>query len=275
MHEHWRRVLEIRTPEGIAFAIPLAGAAARFLAWLIDCAVYIGILSALAAIVAIIGIALPDFSTAFYLLGFFLLGHSYNIVLEWFWRGQTIGKRILRIRVIDIQGLKLQFTQVVIRNLFRSLDAMPLLYLAGGAALWISARHQRLGDLAANTLVIRQPRIDSPDFERAATQKYNSFEAYPHIEARLRQQTSPEEAALALEALLRRDHLEPGAAVTLFRELAAHFREKAAFPEEATFGLSDEQYLRNVVATLYGAARGKPRRPSAAGQRGQAAMQRP
>ena len=77
--------------------------------------------------------------------------------------------------------------------------------------------------------------------------KYNSLRQFPHLTARLRQRVSPGEAAIALQAVLRRDEFEPASRVELFGDLASHFRETVAFPEEATDGVADEQYVRNVV----------------------------
>ena len=91
-----------------------------------------------------------------------------------------------------------------------------------------------------------------PDFDQLlAAGKYNSLRSHPHLVARLRQSATPTEAAVALQALLRRDEFEPVARVELFGELAAHFRAKVEFPPEATDGVGDEQYLRNVVDMLY------------------------
>ena len=81
--------------------------------------------------------------------------------------------------------------------------------------------------------------------------KYNSLREHPHLGARLRQRTSPAEAALALQAILRRDTLEPAARLEVFAEIAEHFRAKVPFPAEITTALADEQYVRNVVDVLY------------------------
>jgi hypothetical protein len=67
----------------------------------------------------------------------------------------------------------------------------------------------------------------------------------------LRQNVSPAEADTALQALLRRDEFDPVARVELFGELALHFRAKVEFPAEATDGVADEQFLRNVVDVIY------------------------
>ncbi len=158
---------------------------------------------------------------------------------------------MLRLRVVDAQGLRLQFNQIVMRNLLRFVDCLPLLYFVGGVACLMNRKCQRLGDLAANTIVVRYPRVTEPDLEQLLAGKFNSLRQYPHLEARLRQRISPAEAVVLLQALLRRDEFDPEARVELFHELAEHFRAKAEFPPEATDGITDEQYVRNVTDVLY------------------------
>ena len=153
--------------------------------------------------------------------------------------------------VVDAEGMRLQFDQVATRNLLRVLDALPVIYFVGGVACWINRKCQRLGDVAANTVVIRAPELAEPDLDQVLAGKFNSLRQYPHLAARLRQRVTPAEAGVALQALLRRDHFEPAARIGLFAELAEHFRAKVEFPAEATDGVADEQYLRNVVDVIY------------------------
>ena len=181
------------------------------------------------------------------IIGFFIVSIGYGILTEWYWHGQTLGKRLLRLRVMDEQGLRLQFSQIVIRNLLRFVDSLPALYLVGGLACLFNKRAQRLGDFAANTVVVWNPRIAEPDLNQLLESKYNSFREYPHIEARLRQNVVPLEAQIAVESIVRRNDLEPGARVELFHELSDYFKSIVSFPQAATDGISDEQYVRNVV----------------------------
>jgi hypothetical protein len=152
---------------------------------------------------------------------------------------------------VDSQGLRLQFNQIVTRNLLRFVDSLPALYLVGGIVSLLNPACQRLGDIAANTIVIRNPRLVEPDLDQLLAGKYNSLRQYPHLAARLRQQILPAAAALAVQALLRRDEFDPVARVELLAQLAGHFRARVEFPPEATDGITDEQYLRNVVDILY------------------------
>jgi hypothetical protein len=158
---------------------------------------------------------------------------------------------LLRLRVVDAQGLRLQFNQIVIRNLLRFVDSLPVLYLVGGVVSLLNRRFQRLGDIAANTIVIRAPKLSQPDLDQIMAGKFNSLRRHPHLIARLRQRVSPGEAAVALQAVLRRDAFEPEARVELFSEMARHFAAQVAFPAEATEGITDEQYVRNIVDVLY------------------------
>ncbi|HMJ66956.1 MAG TPA: RDD family protein [Candidatus Binatia bacterium] len=241
----------IRTPEGISFAQTLAGPMSRFLAWGIDCAIIIGLSWATGMALGLFGLISPDFAQALMALSYFVISIGYGILLEWIWRGQTMGKRVLRLRVVDAEGLRLQINQVVIRNLLRFVDMLPAFYLVGGVVSLLNRRYQRLGDIAANTVVVRAPKLTEPDLDQLLAGKYNSLREHPHLEARLRQRVSPAEAAVAMRALLRREGLDPRARVELFGELAEHFRAVVTFPPESVEGMPDEQYVRNVVDVLY------------------------
>jgi len=243
--------LIIKTPEGIEFSLQLAGPLTRFLAWAVDLGTIIAIISILNVVFGILGILSRDLAMAANIIGFFFVSIGYGIITEWYWNGQTLGKKLLRLRVMDEQGLRLQFSQIVIRNLLRFVDSLPALYLVGGLVCLCNRRAQRLGDFAANTIVTWNPLISEPDLNQLLEGKYNSFREYPHLEARLRQHVTPPEAQIAVQSILRRDDLESQARVWLFRDLSAYFQSIVSFPQEATDGISDEQYVRNVVEALY------------------------
>lgn len=244
-------ILTIKTPEGVLFSYVLASPVTRMLAWIVDSLCVLFVLSLMNVALVLFSLLAPDLVGAFYYLGAFVISIGYSIALEWYWRGQTLGKRLFRLRVVDAQGLRLQFNQIVMRNLVRFADALPLFYLVGGTACVISRYRQRLGDLAANTVVIRSPKLTEPDLDQILAGKFNSLRKYPHLAARLRQKAGPDEAALALHAILRRDEFAPEARLALFGDIARHFASLVAFPEDATEGISDEQYVRNVVDVLY------------------------
>ena len=243
--------LRIRTPEGVEFTRPLAGPFIRLLAWLVDFLILLGALLAFSSGAQVLRLISRDAAEALNLVGFFVLPTAYGFVFEWYGRGRTIGKRLLRLRVVDAQGLKLTFGQVVLRNLLRAVDFLPAFYFLGGVSSVLSSRCQRLGDIAAGTVVVRQPKSEEPDLHHLLADKFNSLRTQAHLAARLRQQVGPAEASIALQALLRRDQLDPAARVELYRDLAEQFRRQVEFPAELVEGISDEQYIRNVVDILY------------------------
>lgn len=243
--------LHIRTPEGIVFSQVLAGPVSRAVAWILDAMLINAVLSTLQYILRIFDFLSPGLGYTFYIICYFVASIGYFIACEWWWRGQTVGKRVLRLRVVDAEGLRLQFHQVVTRNLLRFVDDLPLLYFLGGLVSWFNGHCQRLGDIAANTVVIRQPQVGQPDLSQLLAGKFNSLRLHPHLAARLRQRVGPAEAAIALQAILRRDEFEPIARVRFFGELAQHFAAKSEFPADVTEGMADEQFIRNVVDVVY------------------------
>jgi uncharacterized RDD family membrane protein YckC len=253
--------LRIRTPEGITFAYQLAGPVTRCLAWIIDLTTVFALCLAVTTGMAAAGALSPDLAQASAALALFVVPVAYGIALEWLWRGQTVGKKILRLRVMDADGLRLQFHQVLMRNLVRFADLLPGPYLVGGLACLLSPKAQRLGDLAAGTIVVHHRKPLEPDLEQLLGTKFNSLRAQPHLCARLRQRTSPDEARLALQALMRRDEFDPAARVQLFAEMAAHFKALAHFPTELLEAMPDEQFVRNVVDVLFRTSEVKPRVP--------------
>jgi hypothetical protein len=157
---------------------------------------------------------------------------------------------------MDEEGLHLRFSQVVVRNLLRLIDIVPGFYLVGGVVCLLTRKSQRLGDIAAGTVVIRQPRVAEPDISQLLGGKYNSLLDYRHLGARLKQRIPARIATVALDAVLRRDQMDSSARLEVFAELSAHFKSLVVFPDEAIEQLSDEQYVRNVVEILFsGSAR--------------------
>lgn len=244
-------LLRVRTPEGVAFTFRLASPVLRAGALMIDWVTVSAAWSVLAVLFSLLNLLSADVAGMAATIGYFVVSQGYGIATEWLWRGQTIGKRVLRLRVVDARGLRLTFSQVALRNLLRFVDGLPLFYLVGGIAALVNSRSQRLGDLAADTLVVWEPAEPAPDFALLRGEKYNSLRAHAPAVARLRHAVSPAEARAAWSALARRDLLEADARVRLFAELAAHFRALAAAPAEVAEGVADEQFVRNVVDVLY------------------------
>jgi len=243
--------LRLQTPEGVTFAFRLASPMTRLLARAIDTAAILVIWSTVSALVAMMVTTVStSLAMGLLTLGFFVLQQGYAMVLESRWQGQTLGKRVLGLRVLDQRGFPAATSQIIVRNLLRFVDVMPMAYLLGGAVMTGTRHLQRLGDIAAGTVVIRAERDRLPDARRVRPDRFNSLRRYPAAMARLRQTIRPAEARLAYRALLRRDEFEPEARVRLFAELAEYIQELVPLPAEATENLSPEAFLRNVVDVL-------------------------
>lgn len=243
--------LRIVTPEGVSFALPLASPLRRLYAVMLDLVLVIVLNMAMFTLSAMTIAFAGFFGFAIYFLINFVFTFGYFIFCEWRWKGQTPGKKMMGIQVMDAEGLRLQFSQIVIRNLMRVVDQLPLLYLVGGIAAVLHSQGKRLGDLVANTIVIRKEKLQEPEWDQIKTDKYNSLRKYPHLAGRLRQLATPMEIELALQAILRRTDFRPEERLSLFAFLAEHFKSYKVFPEEAEVGLTDEQYIRNLVELLY------------------------
>ncbi len=247
----FQKKLTIRIPEGVEFCMPVADPLVRGMALLVDFAFKILISALLSSVFWIATFLFTDLASSLWMLCSFLVTLFYPVFFEWHWRGQTPGKRMFKLRVVDSRGLNLTFPQVLIRNLLRLVDMLPAAYVLGGTVALFSRMGQRLGDLAAGTVVVSARTVAIPDLEALKPAQYNSLRDFAYLCARMRQLTAPEEALLVANAILRRDQLDPEARLGVFRALRRYFEKKAVYPENLTLGMSDEQYLRNVADILF------------------------
>lgn len=150
----------IATPELVAFNYEIAGIGSRFVAALLDLLVAIAILIAVGAVAAFSANATGNTTLAIllFVMGAFALTYGYFWASEYAFNGQTLGKRAARLRVVGTSGEPISFSQAGIRNLIRFVDFLPGWYAAGLVCLFINGRGQRLGDLAAGTVVVRERR---------------------------------------------------------------------------------------------------------------------
>ncbi len=161
--------LNIDTPELVAIEMPLAGIGSRFIAILVDYLIWGAAFTLLIALAAIIipavhvfGEVSANWAVGIFFLIVFLLQWGYFALFEAFGNGRTPGKRAAGIRVIHQSGRGISFIESLARNLVRFVDYMPGFYAVGVVAIFVSRRHQRLGDMVAGTLVVRDREIEPP-----------------------------------------------------------------------------------------------------------------
>ena len=151
---------EIETPENVILTFQIAGPGSRIGAFLADLCLQIVIATALVfclgAAFPVLGASLP---TGAFLIGLFLLEWGYGALFEGLYRGQTPGKRLFQLRVIKDVGSPISFYDATLRNLVRAADFFPFGYGAGLICMTATKRLQRIGDLVAGTIVIRDERL--------------------------------------------------------------------------------------------------------------------
>ncbi len=175
--------LIIETPERVPLEFALASIGNRFLAVAIDHFIqYLSIflISWFALSLAGSGFSevvdapdrllteMPKWTIAVLIVVLFLIFAGYFIAFEWLWNGQTPGKRLLKLRVIRDDGRPLTLWEAIARNLLRIGDAVPgfivPIYSVGLIVIFLSGRDQRLGDIFAGTVVIRERTDEAPTF---------------------------------------------------------------------------------------------------------------
>lgn len=144
----------IATPEGVELRLPVAGLASRSLAWLIDALIKMAALTGLSIVLRLLG----EFGFGVMLVSMFGVLWFYNVLFEVLHHGATPGKRALGLRVMNANGTPVGWPGSLIRNLIRFVDSLPGCYAFGCFSVLLSRNFQRLGDLAAGTIVVYQPR---------------------------------------------------------------------------------------------------------------------
>ncbi|MCK4659201.1 MAG: RDD family protein, partial [Phycisphaerae bacterium] len=150
----------------------------------------------------------------------FVLLFGYYVFFEMLLHGQTPGKRALKIRVIRDDGTPMGGMDVVVRNLIRAVDFLPVFYGLGGLVMFFSSMHKRLGDIAAGTIVVKEAALD---YRASADKKY----VVPAMVAPVgNRELTPAERRVLTGFVRRRGELLPEARLQLAQRLAMPLFEK-------------------------------------------------
>ncbi len=155
--------IEIITPENIAFSYLLAGPFRRLSAFVVDCACIVGIIVAAWILMPFIAYFCGGTPAGIYVGGMlvftFALSWFYGAFFETVWNGRTPGKRMTGLRVLTVEGQPISAFQAFLRNVLRLADLQPGLFgLVGVVSCTSNDRFQRLGDIAAGTMVVVEDR---------------------------------------------------------------------------------------------------------------------
>ncbi|TFW27691.1 RDD family protein [Massilia arenosa] len=145
--------LSLTTPEGVRLHLVPAGPPVRALAWAVDFALFIGVVTLVSMF-----LASSRLGYGLYLILLFVTYWAYPVLCEVYAGGATVGKRVAGIEVVQDNGLPVRFRESALRNLLLVADFLPLMYATGLVAMLFDARFRRVGDLAAGTMVVYRDR---------------------------------------------------------------------------------------------------------------------
>lgn len=231
--------ISFTTPEGLEIEMNLAGLGSRIGAAIVD-SIILGILLILAAF-GLFGLAdvvdSPLLVAGVSALVISLLVIGYFVAFEALNDGRTPGKSMFSLRAVGIDGEPVSFGASVVRNLLRLVDLFPALPILGPISILVSEHNQRIGDLAARTVVVRESR-------RAA----HVPSAVPRVEPDTRLDVSgvsPADLEFARRFLDRRNDLTPAKRIEFADDLVGRFRRSV--PGLDSEG-SAERIIEQVVA---------------------------
>ena len=226
----------ISTPEGVQLALGLAGIGSRFMAVLIDYAI-----CGVAYVLLLLGslaIGSGTLATIVSVTVVLVINVAYFTIFEAFGGGRTLGKRVTGLRVVTSGGGQVGLRASLIRNIIRVLEA-ALLYVPAIVSVLVTRDNQRLGDLAAGTIVVREAkavRVAAPAPPQVAPEALASWDVTG---------VGEEESSAVRAFLERRAQLRPGARRALAQQLAGRLRPLVA---GARPGLDDETFLEHLAA---------------------------
>jgi uncharacterized RDD family membrane protein YckC len=229
----------IATPEGVELELVLAGLASRFIAELFDALILGAVLVAMVVVAALAGGGAGALILVVVLGGFLLVTVVYHVAFEVLACGRTPGKRWAGLRVVLEGGGPVDLRASLVRNLVRLIEGIALFYVPAVVAVLATRRNQRLGDLAAGTLVIREPGR-APSVPGPASPTIAAAAAGGDVSA-----ITADDLAAVRTFLARREQFTPASRRGLARELADRLGPKVAGPRPDT---PPEAVLEGIAA---------------------------
>ncbi|HEX7134026.1 MAG TPA: RDD family protein [Iamia sp.] len=241
--------ITVSTPEGVDLDLVVAGLGSRFMSSLVDSALQAALILPLLALaqVGAGGVAAAS-------VGGFLVVFGYPMVCDALLDGRTVGRRVTGLRLVTEDGGRVGVEAAAVRNIVRLVDILPGAYSIGALAVIVSHRNQRVGDMAAGTLVVRAapvrrskgPVVPGADRPTVATAPGGGPVALPEgAGAWDLTRVTAEDVRVVRSFLARRHDLDPAARARVASELARRLRPAVVGPDP---GLPDEPLLEQLLA---------------------------
>ena len=294
----WDDKLTIETPEQTSLEFPLAGVGSRCMAMVLDTLIQTGVILVLVIAMLVLQTQFSDslsglgagglWIQAIAYIALFALYYGYFAFFEAIWNGQTPGKRVAHLRVIQESGRPLQVWQAIARNLLRIVDQLPGFYAVGMTSALISKQNRRLGDFVAKTVVVHErplakisvgwasgpggsatPQMNPAVYPNSTTGVNStslagaflppspSFPASSTVLGAGR--LGPEEVRLIEAFLERRDALDWDVRTKMARQITARVSERLGIDgaKRAELGLYSEELFLEAVARERSETRGR------------------
>ena len=244
-------LMKITTAEGIVLEREIAGPGSRMAALLLDLLILGAIWSVLLIVAAIVSSADPTNSTAIVLGilagGTFLSFVAYFFVAEWRSSGRTPGKRALGLRVIAQDGSAVRPMQCLLRALLLPIELLPVLLFPTGFLVAMATEHrQRLGDLVAGTIVMREPSARPERSLPDVPQSVGGEEDREALRARAAGVLTAADVDFLRDLLARRE-LDPERRRQLFVRIGREYAERIGAP-----GFSDARVFLRMLHDVAG-----------------------
>jgi uncharacterized RDD family membrane protein YckC len=234
--------ITIDTPEGVELELVLAGAGSRAIAALLDFLIKGLVFLAVLLLAWAVGVR-DGVGVALLIILSFSLLFGYDVLFEVLASGRTPGKRWSGLRVVLEGGRPIGVGTSLVRNIMRVIDILPGVYTVGLITVVLTARNQRLGDLAAGSLVVRERR------EFDTTESMPGLPPPAEVAAWDVSAVTPDELAAVREFLARRGGIEARARDRVARQLADRLRSKVG---GAASDLGAEAFLEVLYAAKVG-----------------------
>jgi uncharacterized RDD family membrane protein YckC len=239
--------VKLSTPESVELEFILAGIGNRAFALMIDYLIWLTTLALVLFTAGVLFTQIPQtiltqvapWFFAFVLLIVFFIYIGYFVFFETLWQGQTPGKRFVKIRVIQDNGMPISIQQATLRALLRLIDDS---FFLGALLVIFNPKEKRLGDFIAGTMVIQERQNDADKFliSDQAQAVANQLLEETNIAALL-----PDDFAVIKEYLKRRSAMDSNANKELSRELGRQLKDLISL-EKMPLAVNPDLFLEAV-----------------------------
>lgn len=258
--QHHERGTSVVTPEHVLLRFQTAGLGSRAAALMIDTVILFLVNLTVFIVLGLVifgkdqenFLETENMAIAIVIFLAFAFNFGYFWLLEAFWRGQTLGKRIMGLRVIRDNGQPITFIAATIRNLFRILDGLPMGYFLGAIISFFHSQDKRLGDLVAGTIVVTESTRTGLSRKKAErqTMQVTGQGLSIVLDERQKQQITREDWQLLTSFIERHTALSPDKRGELATQLAGLLAKKLGLQDDPLAKGDPFAFLQHVHAIL-------------------------